>query len=177
MLGLSIQASADQFGPLPQPTTHFTLDVGVTGGGDKLAVVSFNDGSSESLYAGDSGYIDAGVIQDFGDPHWSIMGTLGYAYISVNASNATVSFSHLPLEVGGLYNFGNSHVGFGVRYDVDPRLDLGGFGANQNFNNSLGWFAEYRWWLFGLRYTNITYRSSQGNVNGNNWGVFLNFTF
>lgn len=170
-------AHADQFGPLPPPMTQFTMDLGVTGGGDKLAVVSFNDGSSQSLYAGDSGYIDFGVLQHFGDPHWSLKGTLGYAYTGVNARNATISFSHLPLEVTGLYNFGRSHVGFGLRYDINPRLDLAGFDPDENFDNSVGWLVEYRWWLFGLRYTNITYRSPGGDVNGNNWGLFFNFTF
>lgn len=178
-LGLlaTVTARADQFGPLPPPMTRFTMDLGLTGGGDKLAVVSFNDGSSQSLYAGDSGYLDLGVLQNFGDPHWSLKGTLGYAYTAVNARNATISFSHIPLEVTGLYNLGNNHFGVGVRYDINPRLDLAGFDPNENFDNSWGWLVEYRWWMFGVRYTGITYRSSQGNVNGNNIGVFVNLTF
>lgn len=171
-------AQADQFGPEAPPAfTHFTLDAGVTGGGDKLVVVTFSDGSSQSLYAGDSVYLDVGVMQDFGDPHWSIAGTLGYAYNSVSASNATISFSHIPLEVIGLYNLGNNHFGFGVHYDVNPHLDLAGYGPNGNFDNSLGWLVEYRWWRFGIRYTYITYRSPQGDANGNNFGVFFNYTF
>lgn len=173
----AVAARADQFGPLPQPLTRFTMDLGLTGGGDKLAVVNFNDGSSQSLYAGDSGYIDAGIIQNFGDPHWSLKGTLGYAYTGVSANNATISFSHIPLEFIGLYNLGNNHFGLGIRYDINPRLDLAGFEPNGNFDNSWGLIAEYRWWMFGVRYTAITYKSPQGNVNGNNLGVFFNFTF
>ena len=171
-------ARADQFGPQGPPSfTHFTFDAGITGGGDKLVVVNFSDGSSQSLYAGDSVYFDLGVMQDFGNPHWSIQGTLGYAYTGVSASNATISFSHIPLEVTGLYNLGNNHFGFGVRYDVNPRLNLDGLGPNGDFNNAWGWLVEYRWWLFGVRYTNIMYRSPQGDVSGNNLGLFFNYTF
>jgi hypothetical protein len=174
----AVPAWADQFGPMePPPTTHFTVDGGITGGGDKLVVVTFSDGTTQSLYAGNSVYADMGFIQDFGASPWSIMGTLGYAYTAVTASNATVSFSHVPLEVTGLYNLGRNHFGFGVRYDVNPHLDLAGLGPNGDFNNSWGWLVEYRWWLFGVRYTNITYRSPQGNVSGNNLGVFFNYTF
>ena len=171
-------AHADQFGPEPPSTlTHFTFDAGITGGGDKLVVVNFSDGSSQSLYAGNSGYFDLGIMQDFGNPHWSLKGTLGYAYTGVSASNATISFSHMPLEVTGIYNLGRNHFGFGLRYDVNPRLDLDGLGPNGNFNNALGWLVEYRWWLFGVRYTNITYRSPQGDVSGNNLGIFFNYSF
>lgn len=171
-------ARADQFGPEPPSTlTHFTFDAGFTGGGDKLVDVTFSDGSTQSLYAGNSGYLDFGVLQDFGDPHWSLKGTLGYAYTGINASNATISFSHIPLEVTGIYNLGRSHFGFGLRYDVNPRLDLDGLGPNGNFDNALGWLVEYRWWLFGVRYTNIMYRSPQGDVNGNSLGIFFNYSF
>ncbi|HKV96400.1 MAG TPA: hypothetical protein VJR90_02785 [Gammaproteobacteria bacterium] len=180
VLGLlaPVAAHADQFGPEPPASlTHFTFDAGVTGGGDKLVQVDFSDGSSQSLYAGDSGYLDVGVLQDFGDPHWSLKGTLGYAYAAVNGSNATISFSHVPLEVTGLYNLGNNHFGFGLRYDMNPRLDLDGLGPNGNFNNALGWILEYRWWLFGVRYTNIMYRSPQGDASGNSLGLFFNYAF
>lgn len=173
-----VAAHADQFGPEPPTSlTHFTFDAGITGGGDKLVEVDFSDGSSQSLYAGDSAYLDVGVLQDFGDPHWSLKGTLGYAYAAVTGSNATISFSHVPLEVTGLYNLGNSHFGFGLRYDMNPRLDLDGLGPNGNFDNALGWFVEYRWWLFGVRYTNIMYRSSQGDASGNSLGLFFNYSF
>lgn len=180
LLGLlvPVAAHADQFGPEPPTSlTHFTFDAGITGGGDQLVVVNFSDGSSQSLYAGDSGYLDFGVLQDFGDPHWSLKGTLGYAYAAVSGSNATISFSHVPLEVTGLYNLGNNHFGFGLRYDMNPRLDLDGLGPNGNFDNALGWFVEYRWWLFGIRYTNIMYRSPQGDASGNSLGLFFNYSF
>ncbi|MGH8403136.1 MAG: hypothetical protein ACRESO_07040, partial [Gammaproteobacteria bacterium] len=101
----------------------------------------------------------------------------GYAYAAVSGSNATISFSHVPLEVTGLYNLGNNHFGLGVRYDLNPRLDLDGLGPNGNFDNALGWFVEYRWWLFGVRYTNITYRSPQGDASGNSLGLFFNYSF
>ncbi|MGH8283630.1 MAG: hypothetical protein ACRESE_07260 [Gammaproteobacteria bacterium] len=54
---------------------------------------------------------------------------------------------------------------------------MDGLAPNTDFNNSAGWLLEYRYWLFGVRYTNISYRSSQGNVNGNSLGLFFNYTF
>ncbi|MGB9429680.1 MAG: hypothetical protein WCC11_07375 [Gammaproteobacteria bacterium] len=171
-----LPAHADQSGP-DSFATHFTVDAGITGGGDKLAVVTFTDGSTKSIYAGNAVFADLGFLQDFGTSNWSLKATLGYAYTSVAASNATVSFSHFPLDVIGLYSFGRNHFGIGLTEDLSPKLDLAGYAPNGDFNNSLGWLVEYRWWMFGVRYTNITYRSAQGNVSGNNLGLFFNYTF
>ncbi|MGH8306852.1 MAG: hypothetical protein ACRER0_01115 [Gammaproteobacteria bacterium] len=157
--------------------THFTVDAGITGGGDKLATVTFTDGSTKSIYAGNAVFGDVGFLTNFGASRWSLKGTLGYAYTAVVASNATISFSHFPLDVIGMYSFGRSHFGFGVTYQMSPKLDMDGYAPNADFNNSTGWLLEYRYWLFGVRYTNITYRSSQGNVRGNSLGLFFNYTF
>jgi hypothetical protein len=171
-----VAAHADQGMP-DHTTTHFTVDAGITAGGDKLATVTFTDGSTKSIYAGNALYGDLGFLTEFGASNWSLQGTLGYAYMPIIAKNATVSFSRFPLEAVAVYSYGRNHFGAGVAYDLSPKLDMAGYAPNVDFDNSLGWLLEYRYWLFGVRYTNITYRSSVGNVNGNSLGVFFNYTF
>jgi hypothetical protein len=178
LLGIMVCISVDA-DPLPPGTssTHFTLDAGLTGGGDKLATVTFTDGSTKSIYAGNAIFGDMGFLTDFGASNWSFKGTLGYAYTAIVAKNATISFSRFPLDAIAVYSYGRNHFGAGLTYYLNPKLDMDGFAPNVDFDNSLGWLIEYRYWLFGIRYTNITYRSSQGNVNGSNLGLFFNYTF
>ncbi|MGH8283629.1 MAG: hypothetical protein ACRESE_07255 [Gammaproteobacteria bacterium] len=96
--------------------THFTVDAGIAGGSDKLATVTFTNGDTKSIYAGNAVYGDLGFLTNFGASHWSFNGTLGYAYTAVVASNATISFSRFPLDVIGIYNLGRNHFGAGITY-------------------------------------------------------------
>ncbi|MGA9852911.1 MAG: hypothetical protein WBR15_08285 [Gammaproteobacteria bacterium] len=176
ILMTGVPAHADQNGS-NYSSVHFTLDAGLTGGGDKLATVTFTNGDTSSIYAGNAVFADMGFLIDFSASNWSLKSTLGAAYTGVAARNATISFSRYPLDVIGLYNYGRNYFGFGVTYHMSPRLDMDGYAPNVDFDNSAGWLLEYRYWLFGVRYTNITYRSSQGNVNGNSLGLFFNYTF
>lgn len=163
----------------PSPPVHFTLDAGLTGGGDKLATVTFTDGSTQSIYAGNSIYADLGFMARLGASPWTLKGTLGYAYTGVTASNANVNFTYYPLDVLAIYNYGNHHFGAGLTAHMSPRLDMDGFAPNVDFDTAGGIILEYRYWLFGVRYTNIRYKVSGGggSADGSSLGLFFNYTF
>ena len=162
-------------------TTRATVDAGIGGGGDKLAVVQFSDGRTRTIYAGDGAYGDFGVQYNFADAPWSLKATAGFDYTGVSGDNATVSFNRYPLDFLAIYSTGRNHIGFGLTEHLSPRLDLDGLGPDQDFNSATGVVLQYQYWLFGARLTGITYKasdcSSGCNVSGNSLSVFFNYTF
>ncbi|HEY3644541.1 MAG TPA: hypothetical protein VGM16_04315 [Gammaproteobacteria bacterium] len=164
--------------PAPlDPGAHLTGDFGITDGGDALVTFTYTNGSTKTLHAGESAYLDAGMLYKF-DPSWSLKTTLGWARASVDASNASVSFVRYPLDMLGVYSYGNNHFGLGLTYHMSPKVSGAGLPSG-DFDNALGLVAEYRYWIFGLRLTSINYKvSSTGqSISGNSYGAFLNFTF
>ena len=187
VLGVSTAQADDAWAP---GTTHMVLDAGLGFGGDKIATVTFTDGSSKSLNAGDGVFVDFGGQHNFDATNWSLKATLGFDIDAVAAKNANISFSRLPLDVLAIYSHGNHHFGVGLTEHLDGHVDLDGFGPNADFSNATGLIVQYQYWLFGVRYTNIKYKISSidipgGSVgcvancsyDGSNFGVFFNYVF
>lgn len=176
-------ALADWGDATDEPGPHFTGDLGLADGGDALVTFTYTNGSTKTLHAGESGYGDLGMTYTFAEDafaqqDWSLQTTLGYSHASVDASNASVTFSYVPLDVIALYNYGNNHFGLGATYHINPTV--GGAGLPQGrFDNALGWVLEYRYAFVGLRFTRIDYKvtGSGQNFNGDSYGAFVNFTF
>ena len=171
-------------------STHMLLDAGIGAGGDKIATVTFTDGSTESLYAGNGVFADFGVQHNFASD-WSVKASLGFDIDAIAAKNANISFTRLPLDLLAIYSASNSHFGIGLTEHLSPHLDMDGFGPNADFNNATGLILQYQYWLFGIRYTNIKYKVSSFSVpgggstgcvancsfDGSNVALFFNYVF
>ena len=163
-------------------TTRAAVDAGVGGGGDKLVVVTYSDGGTKTIYAGDGFYADMGVQHNFADSAWSLKATAGFDDAAAAGSNATVSFNRYPLDLLAIYSAGRSHIGFGLTEHLSPRLDNDGLQPNVDYDNATGVVLQYQYWLFGARLTGINYKVSGCNsgcssVSGNSLSVFFNYTF
>jgi hypothetical protein len=171
-------ADADWNDDLAQPGAHFTGDLGIADGGDALVTFTYTNGSTKTLHAGEAGYLDAGMMYTFPSQDWSIKTTLGWSHASVDASNASVSFVRYPLDVIGLFNYGNNHFGLGLTYHMSPTVSGAGL-PDGNFDNALGLVAQYQYAFVGLRLTSINYKvSNTGQTfSGNSYGIFFNFVF
>src|SRR5882672_2121609 len=169
---------------------RFAFDVGVTGGGDKLATVTFNNGWTTSIHAGGLVHFGAGLLwQPAGGPV-GLQTTINYHFDEVNAANGSLRFSRYPLEVLGFYTgLPNWRFGAGPRFVFSPRLKVDVPGANSTitFEDTVGAVAEagYRFgnymWV-NLRLTGERYKvksidgnavSSDSDVSGNSVGVNL----
>lgn len=175
------RADFDDYGWEPG-TTRAAVDGGFAFGGDKLVTVTYNNGDTKTLYAGDGLYGDLGVQHNFADSGWSLKATAGFDYTAAAGSNATVSFNRYPLDLLAIYSVGRSHIGFGLTEHLSPRLDLDGLGPNVDFENATGVVLQYQYWLFGVRLTGINYKVSGcgtgcSSVSGNSLGFFFNYTF
>ena len=165
-------------------TMRVALDAGLAGGGDKLATVTFTDGSTKSINAGDALFVDIGFLHNFAASDWSLKGTIGYAVTSVHASNGDFTFDRYPLDLIAIFSHGDHHFGVGATYQLSPHLNLDGFAPNANFDNAAGLILQYQYWMFGVRYTNITYKTVRSvhciahcSFDGSSLGLFFNFAF
>jgi hypothetical protein len=163
----------------------FIAGFALTAGGDDLAEIALvNENghiSSESIKAGGLWYIYGGM--QFNTPAFPLRLTLGYYEDNINASNGSVSFSRIPLELLGLYKTGQHTFGLGPTYHLSPELDLKDAGlGSYKADDALGLVLMYEYafdnnYALGVRYTNISYDFGGDNVDGSNLGVLAEMKF
>ena len=162
---------------------------GIHTGGDTLASVNFTSGQSETIKAG--GLLSAAI-----GTHFDIFDTLqgrisiGYKFDTINASNADLKFSRIPLEFLLLKRIDSWMLGGGITRHLSPKftVDASALGASgtADFNDSNGIVLAIDYvshtnttsqWYLGLRYTGIDYENQYGSVSGNSIGVVIGFLF
>lgn len=164
---------------------HLVLGGGLTYGGEKLATVTYSNGDTQDVRSG--GLVDMHVGVDVRATPWtSFQATVGYHTDSSEASNGSVRFTRVPIEVLGYFHPSNSiRIGGGVRLVQNAQLRGRGAAntiADQNFDNTTGVVLEGEylftsWMGLKLRAVSETYRSRTTGIkaNGDHGGLFLNF--
>ncbi len=102
-------------------TTHFTVDVGVLFGGEKLAERTYVLGGTDSVYAGKAVFADVGVLHNFDASDWSLKGTVGVQSGFSAGLGSDITFTRYPIDLVALYNVGNQHFGGGLTYHANPQ--------------------------------------------------------
>ncbi|MGD8913495.1 MAG: hypothetical protein PVI97_15810 [Candidatus Thiodiazotropha sp.] len=164
---------------------EYILGLAITTGGDELAEVPllYDDYTTDTqtIKAGGFIYFYGGVQID--TPAIPLRLTLGYFEDSVNASNGSISFSRIPLEVMGLYTSEQHTFGIGPTYHLSPEFDASDLGwGTYDVDNALGLALMYEYDLqnnvaLGVRYTNISYDFGGEDVDGNNIGLLVEIKF
>lgn len=163
----------------------------LTGGGKTLVEVEFEgDRPNEKISSGGLTHLFGGV--EYRDPNgqFAIQTTIGYHFDRVDADNASLSFSRVPLEVLGFWN-ANEHIrlGGGLRKAFNSRFETSGDAssafADFNMRSSIGFVLQGEY-MFGehtslfLRYVNENYKSSHlvgGEVDGDHGGLGFSYRF
>lgn len=163
-------------------TTHFTVDVGVLFGGEKLAERTYVLGGTDSVYAGKAVFADVGVLHNFDASDWSLKGTVGVQSGFSAGLGSDITFTRYPIDLVALYNVGNQHFGGGLTYHANPKLNGNGHVQDVVFKDPVGLVLEYQYRVFGFRYTNIRYRvdgacTGRCSYDGSTLGFFFNFVF
>jgi hypothetical protein len=161
------------------------LGFALSAGGDDLAKIDLVDGSghtrSENIEAGGLWYIYGGV--QFDTPFFPLRLTLGYFEDGVDASNGSVSFSRVPLELLGVFSSGPHSFGVGPTLHLSPELDMKDVGlGSYEADDALGLVLMYEYtfennFALGARYTNISYDFGGDDVDGSNLGLLLEMKF
>jgi hypothetical protein len=185
--GTGISAAQAQSSDSRLPTTRPVLGIGFTGGGDLLLQVPFSDGTMQNIYAGRLVHMFLGLEHQAAQGYF-FRGTLGYHSDSVSASNGSVSFSRLPLELSThFYAADRVTLGLGMRKSLSPSLDSTGVAMQPiPMTSDMGWFAQIEYELtpqFSIagRTTHETFHYQSGGVDtpldGSHVGLYFNVTF
>ena len=179
---VSLTAIADDGRPL-----HFVLGTGLTFGGEKLANVTYTNGDTQDIRSGGL-YAFYGGIDVRATPLMSFQATVGYhSDNTAAASNGSVRFSRVPIEVLGYFHVNDRiRLGGGVRLVNNPQLRGDGVASNvhTDFDNTTGIIleGEYRFVSFfglKLRAVSESYQPTGGGpkANGDHVGFYANFYF
>ena len=152
-------------------------------GGDKVGVVEFDDGESDSIKAGELLYVAGGLIIPISEVFETQL-TFGYKTDTVSAENGDVSFDRFPMEALVFYRTEQWRFGGGLNYHLAPTLEGDGFAsaADVDFDNALGITLEVDYALsengfLGLRTTMIEYELSdfpgEDKVDGDSIGILI----
>lgn len=143
-------------------------------GGDRVATVSYEDGSTQDVRAGQGVSLAVGAHYR-GDSPISLRGTLGYKYVTTAASNADISLSRVVMEVLANYAWDNGWwAGVGVTHHTNVRFKGDGFGPDVDFDDATGPTFELGWRWIALSYTKLDYTSEfGGTVDASSFGLTL----
>lgn len=164
------------------------LEGGLHFGGDDLIQVTYTDGSTDAIQAGQLLSFAIGVTEQLS---YRVQGrvSLGYKYDFIRADNGDVGFSRMPLDFLAMYYkrqwmFGGGltfHLSPEVKVDVTPSIpgppayDTA-YGLVLAFDyNTYGYYS--RDWYLGGRLTLINYKNPVGSFSGNSIGVVFGYMF
>jgi hypothetical protein len=169
-LGMAVPAQADT----PSKRGGWLLNMDLDFGGDDLATVSFEDGESQDVKAGQGIHIGVGGwFRPMNDVPFELQGILGYKFVTTAASNADIGVARTTLQLNGIYRFSNAwYLGGGITRHMGPELDGDGFFEDISFDDATGFTMEAGWKWIGLHYTRMDY-SADGyqDADASHFGV------
>lgn len=165
---------------------HFFVGADAGGGGDTLATVTYTDGSSQDIKAGNGIQIKGGVGYRI-NASTEVIASIGWQFVTTHANNGSVGFDRFPLEVLGLWNATDSiRLGGGLRYASGAKFSSSGVASNlgsASLDSKLGYVLMGEYLFEGkkvgvsLRAVNETFSYQGTNFNGNHVGMGLNYYF
>jgi hypothetical protein len=181
MLLSSIVASAVEF--------KGVVGVGSDFGGDVLLSGTYTSGSTWEAKANEGLLFNAGVVMVTGN--FETQGTVGYKFGGPQASNGSVTFTVVPVEVIEFYRAANIRAGIGLSYHSSPTLEVSvpGFAGNgtYNFNDAMGTVIQIGWaptggkYSIDLRMTSVNFKQKNvvgaKDINGNTAGIYASYYF
>jgi hypothetical protein len=151
------------------------LGAALTYGGEEIASVPLSDGTTARIRAG-------GLIDLWGGAEWrpqggpfAVQATVGYHVDCVCARNGDITFSRMPVELIGLYEFAPRwRAGAGYRHTSSVRLRSSGAapGYAQDFDDANGFLVQGEWLATQrlgvvVRFVSERYGYTQTYVNAN----------
>jgi len=162
-------ASRGQFGFVGELDAEF--------GGDDLVEITFTNGRSQTLHAGQGLALNGGLHFRPGGSNFDFVGTVGYKYVTTAASNADIRLERVVLKLQGYYDFNRGWwVSAGPVWHTGVRFSGDGFLSDVSFSDAVGATFQFGWRWVGIGYTNISYeaeRPFRGKVDASNFGIYL----
>lgn len=120
----------------------FLAELGLHFGGDDLITVTFSDGSSSTIKAGEFFALDLGVAWDMGNMEGRVTG--GWKYDGISAADGKIDLSRYTHQFILLFKTGKWRFGDGYTYHFNVEVDGSGVAsvADSEFDDALGWTAQ-----------------------------------
>lgn len=143
----------------------FLISSALEFGGHSVAEVSFQDGSVQSMPAGQGGSIYAGgELQLNKKASFFLRGLVGYKFLTTKATNANITLTRIPIRITGVYRPGEKFwVSAGLVTHQAVRFNAGGLGQNASLNSILGATVELGYKMVSLSVTPMTYMETGGS--------------
>ena len=101
---------------------QFVVNLALTGGGDTIEQVEFENGHTRNVHAGGLVQVGGGIYWQAADMPIATQLTLNYHMDNISASNGTKRFDRIPLEATVFYTgLPNWRFGGGVRAALSPK--------------------------------------------------------
>jgi hypothetical protein len=149
-------------------------------GGDDLATLSFTNGESQNVKAGQGvAFGFGGYFRPVESVPFELQGILGYKVVFTAADNADIKVTRATLQFNGIYRFANDwYIGAGYAQHMSPELDGDGFFEDIEFDDATGFNAEIGWKWIGLHYTSMDYSSAgYEDVDASHVGIRFTYRF
>ena len=168
-----ISASAVQAAE-PAKRGGFLAQLDFDYGGDDVATLSFTNGDTQNIKAGQGvAFGVGGYFRPIESSPFELQGILGYKVVFNASDNADIKVTRTTLQLNGIYRFANDwYAGGGYTMHMSPELDGDGFFEDVQFDDASGFTVEFGWKWIGLHYTAMDY-SSPGfeDVDASNFGI------
>jgi hypothetical protein len=133
-------------------------------GGDAIAVVSFQDGSTQKVNAGQGGTFFAGGEWTLGSKdQWAIRATLGIKYVTTKATNVNITLTRIPIRLTGVRQLGKKWwIAAGAVTHQAIRFNAGGIGQDLTFTGTVSPTFELGFSGISFVFTPMTYKDDAG---------------
>lgn len=165
----------------PTALAETLIEAGIHYGGDQVIQGNYSSGAKDSSKAGGLFSLSLGGTKSFANNiEWQL--SLGIKSDIINPGSPEVTWVRYPVNGMVFYRDESYRVGLGITAHLAPKLEGDGVASNisQDFRNAIGGLFEIDFtiddtFLWGIRYTVITYKTSQGdrNINGDSLGLLL----
>jgi hypothetical protein len=159
---------------------NFLLEGGIEYGGDEILEVTFTNGDTQKVLAGQGGYVAVGG--EFTLPSvkaLSLRASIGYKYNTTAADNADITLTRIPINLIPYWNLNKDiRLGIGITTHQFIQFDGDGFVPDIDFESSIGPRIEFAYKFIALTYTQIDYRiPSNASVSAGSFGVSVSYVF
>ena len=171
----------------PVFAVDYLAEGGLHFGGDTIVTVNKDNGSSDSLRAGEELSIAFGVISPSSKSFDTVL-TFGMKKEVVYPDDGAITFTRYPLNALLLYKMNKLHVGGGLTYHFNPvyKVDTATQQETMSFRNAIGLLVDARYFILdgiyiGSRYTHIDYEVENDpagrTYSGNSLGFLIAVQF
>lgn len=191
-IGLMILSTGALAQQAPKTFTPF-LGVGLTFGGETLATATYNNGDRQDVTTGGLVDLRAGLEYQLTNSPLTLQMAVAYHVDNTTATNGSLKFSRFPVELIGMYDFGNQwRVGLGLRQATGAKVTTSGdatyqagYGRSTSFKADTGALIQVEYRVspqVGLqaRYVKESYTIqdyTHQSIDGSHGGIFGVFYF